>query len=201
VVDRVALEQTGATPVDTVRPQVTLVAPTTSAPASRLDLQVDATDDVGLARIVANIYRDGVLVQSTQSLAGGEKSATHTAALSLPDGAYSIKYNAQDLAGNISATQTFGVTIDATAPQVMVKEGSQFTTVKDGAYTKLGLKLYDAGKIDRVEINGTTKDLTDNVWSDVNGIRPGTFGAVSGANTLVAYDVAGNATTIEFTLR
>lgn len=41
----------------------------------------------------------------------------------------------------------------------------------------------------------------DNVWSDLNHIRPGVFGAVRGQNTLVVHDVAGNTTTVPFTLR
>ena len=44
------------------------------------------------------------------------------------------------------------------------------------------------------------KDLTNNAWSDVNFVRPGTFGAVAGENTLVVYDVAGNTETLVFTL-
>jgi len=31
-------------------------------------------------------------------------------------------------------------------------------------------------------------------------VKPGAFGAVEGANTLVVYDVAGNATTVRFTV-
>ena len=64
----------------------------------------------------------------------------------------------------------------------------------------MSYKLHDAGKIDRLTLNGVVKDLTDNVWSDLNGVKPGSFGAVLGANTLVVYDVAGNATTVDFTL-
>jgi hypothetical protein len=44
------------------------------------------------------------------------------------------------------------------------------------------------------------KDLTDNTWSDLNFVKPGSFGAVAGDNTLVVFDVAGNATTVRFVL-
>ncbi len=64
----------------------------------------------------------------------------------------------------------------------------------------MSFKLQDEGKIDRLTLNGVEKDLTDNVWSDLNHVKPGVFGAVAGANTLVVYDVAGNATTVTFTL-
>ena len=62
------------------------------------------------------------------------------------------------------------------------------------------MKLSDTGKIDKVTLNGKVKDLTNNAWSDVNFIKPGTFGAVKGLNTLVIFDVAGNTQTITFTL-
>ncbi|WP_322410740.1 hypothetical protein [Microbacterium invictum] len=185
---------------DTTRPTATLVSPSTAGPFSALDIRVDATDDRGLNRIVANIYRDGVLVKSTQSAVGGATSGTHTAAVVLPDGAYTVRYNAQDLAGNISRTGSFSVTVDATAPTVTVKDGVSFTRGADGTYDLVSFKLYDAGKIDRVELNGVAKNLTNNAWSDVNFVKPGTFRAVAGENTLVVYDVAGNARTVTFTL-
>ena len=186
---------------DTTRPEVAVVSPVPTGPVPALALQIDATDDGGLQRIVANVYKGGKLVKSTQTAAGGATSATHTATVNLPDGAYTVKYNAQDLAGNISRTSTFDVTIDATAPKATVKNGRAFTLAEDDAYDLISFKLQDAGKIDRVELNGKVKDLTDNIWSDVNFVKPGTFGAVQGENTLVVYDVAGNATTVTFTLR
>ncbi|MET0910580.1 MAG: Ig-like domain-containing protein [Ilumatobacteraceae bacterium] len=186
---------------DTTRPTTTLVSPTTAGPFRALSVQVDAADAKGLKRIVANVYKDGVLVKSTQTaVAAGATTATHTATVSLPDGAYTVKYNAQDLAGNISETRTFAVTIDTTSPTVTVKDGTAYTVGSNGVYDLVSLKLFDAQKVDKVVLNGKVKDLTDNAWSDVNFIAPGTFGAVRGANTLVVYDVAGNSRTITFTL-
>jgi hypothetical protein len=186
---------------DTTRPEVTLVAPATAGPFRTLAIQVEASDAVGLQRIVANIYSAGALVKSTQTRMDGALSGTHTAEVALPDGAYTIRYNSQDTAGNISRTSTFDVTIDSTAPTVTVKDGASFTVGSDGVYEKVSFKLYDAGKIDKAVLNGVTKDLNNNAWSDVNGVRPGVFGAVRGENTLVVHDVAGNATTVTFTLR
>ena len=186
---------------DTTRPTTTLVAPTTTGPMQQLSIQVDAADDRGLARIVANVYKNGTLVKSTQSaVADGAMNGTHAATVSLADGAYTIKYNAQDLAGNISQTRTVPVVIDGTAPTATVKTGESFTVGGDGVYEMVSFKLFDAQKIDRVTINGTEKNLTDNTWSDVNFIKPGTFGAREGENTLVVFDVAGNTQTITFTL-
>src|SRR5690606_17922348 len=104
--------------VDTERPVATLVAPTTAGPFKVLHLQVDATDNVGLNRSVANIYSGSTLVRSTQTAVGGATSGTHTASVTLPEGTYSIRYNASDTAGNIARTGTFTVTIDLTRPTV-----------------------------------------------------------------------------------
>jgi hypothetical protein len=185
---------------DTVKPIATLVTPTTAGPFRALELRVDATDDRGLQRVVANIYKDGKLVKSTQTAADGERTATHSATVTLPDGAYTIKYNASDLAGNVAKTGTFDVTIDATPPTATIKDGTSYTVKTGETYDLISFKLHDAGKIDKVELNGKTKDLTDNVWSDVNFIAPPTFGAVQGVNSLVVFDVAGNTQTYTFTL-
>ncbi|MFF2371270.1 fibronectin type III domain-containing protein [Agromyces sp. NPDC058110] len=186
---------------DTTRPEVSLVAPVAAGPFRELAVQVDATDDRGLARIVANIYQDGKLVKSTQTkVTDAAKSGSHTATVSLPSGDYTVKYNAQDVAGNISETSTFAVTVDATKPTATIKDGVSYTAKSGDAYSLISFKLYDAGKIDKVVLNGKTKDLSKNAWSDVNYVKPGVFGAVKGANTLVVHDVAGNTSTVEFTL-
>ncbi|GAA1503947.1 hypothetical protein BJ978_000314 [Agromyces terreus] len=186
---------------DTTRPEVSLVAPVAAGPFSALQVQVDATDDRGLARIVANIYQDGKLVKSTQTkVADAAKSGSHRATVTLPSGEYTIKYNAQDVAGNISKTSTFAVTVDATKPTATIKGGASYTAKSGEAYSLISFKLFDAGKIDKVVLNGKVKDLSNNAWSDVNFIKPGVFGAVQGANTLVVHDVAGNTSTYEFML-
>jgi hypothetical protein len=186
---------------DAERPTATLVAPTTAGPFPSLAVRVDATDNAGLQRIVANVYRGTTLVKSTQTaVAGGAKSGTHTATVQLPDGSYTVKFNSQDLTGNISATSTFAFTIDATKPKVTIKDGASFTLPTAATYDLVSYKLFDAGKIDRVVINGVVKDLSDNQWSDVNFLKPGVFGAVKGENTMVVHDVAGNTQTLVFTL-
>jgi predicted alpha-1,6-mannanase (GH76 family) len=186
--------------VDTQRPDVALESPATAGPFNALDISVKATDDVGLKRIVANVYRDGTLVKSTQTPIDGATSGIHTAKLTLPDGDYVVKYNAQDLAGNISKTETFAVTIDATAPTLTVKHGKHFTAATGETYDLISVKLHDAGKIDKVTLNGEVKDLSDNAWSDLNFIKPGVFGAKQGSNDLVVYDLAGNTLNYQFTL-
>lgn len=195
------LECGGPVAPDTERPTATLVDPATAGPFPAFAVRVEATDDVGLRRVVANVYRDGVLVKSTQSaVPDGAKIGVHTATATLPDGDYTVKFNAQDLAGNISRTGTFAFTIDATKPTITVKDGAEFTVPAGEGYEVVSFKLHDAGKVDRVVINGTVKDLSDDVWSDVNFLRPGVFGAVQGENTIVVFDVAGNAQEAVFTL-
>jgi len=185
---------------DTQRPEVSLEAPTTAGPFPALAIKVNATDDVALKRIVANIYRDGALVKSTQTAIDGATSGTHVASVTLPDGDYALKYNAQDAAGNISKTYTSAFTIDATAPTVTIKDGTSFTVATGQTYDLISLKLHDAGKIDKVSLNGQVKDLSDNAWSDLNFVKPGVFGAQQGVNDLVVYDVAGNTQDYQFTL-
>lgn len=187
-------------PADDVRPEATLVSPTTAGPFGSVDIQVDASDLGGLERIVANVYQGDQLVQSTQTPMNGAESGTHTVTLQLPSGGYTVKYNAQDKAGNISQTSTFDFTVDVDAPEATVKDGAEFTIATGETYDMVSFKLNDAVGIDKAVINGQTKDLTNNQWSDVNFIRPGQFGAVSGDNEMVVHDVVGNTSTYTFTL-
>ncbi len=186
---------------DDTRPEVSLVSPTTAGPFQSLQVRVDATDNVGLQRIVANVYdKSNKLVKSTQSPMNRAKAGSHTATVTLPTGDYYVKYNAQDLAGNISKTSQFSFTVDATKPVATIKDGASYTVKTGETYDLISFKLSDAGKIDKVELNGKVKDLTNNQWSDVNFVKPGTFGAVKGSNTLVVFDVAGNTQTYTFVL-
>ncbi|GGK94943.1 discoidin domain-containing protein [Mangrovihabitans endophyticus] len=86
---------------------------------------------------------------------------------------------------------------DRKSPTVTVKDGSKG---RDGVFSEVSFKLFDEGLIDKAVLNGTVKDLTDNKWSDLNYVKPGVFGAVEGANKLEVFDIAGNVTTVDFTL-
>lgn len=136
----------------------------------------------------------------TQTKLAGERSGTHKATVKLDSGDYIIKYNASDLAGNVSKTWTFPVTIDSVAPTVTVNDGATYTVASDGTYSLVSFKLYDKGQMDKLTLNGKVKDLTNNAWWDLTFVKPGAFGGVRGENTLVVYDVAGNTTTVRFTL-
>jgi len=120
--------------IDRVKPVATLATPTVhSSTSSAVDIRVDGTDDRGLSRITANIYREGVLVKSTSSPIDGALAATHLASVVLPDGSYTIRYNAADLAGNIAQTGSFPIVVDTVAPAVIAttevyqaREGGRF---------------------------------------------------------------------------
>lgn len=108
----------GKITLDKTRPTVTLVTPATTVVKGKLNVQVDATDDVrGLQSITANIYKDGALVKSSSSPVSGT-SASHSATFDLPDGTYVVRYNARNSLGNISETKEFTVSVDNTAPRV-----------------------------------------------------------------------------------
>ena len=101
----------------------------------------------------------------------------------------------EDAAGNISEPLTF--ILDNVAPKATVNDRSVGT---DSTFSKVFYDLFDTYKIDKVTINDVEKDLSDNKWSNVDGIVPGKFGAREGENTLVVYDVAGNSSEYTFTL-
>lgn len=182
------------------RPEAVLVSPGSAGPFQRLEIEVEATSDVGIDTVVANVYGNGALVKSTQTAGDGGARTTHTASVQLPDGRYVIRYNAHDVDGLVSTTGELAVSVDTAGPAVTVKEGAQFTVGGPDEYAMVSFKLHDGGKIDGFTLNGEDHDLSDNPWSDINFIKPGTFGAVLGENTLVVYDVAGNTTTRTFTL-
>lgn len=194
--------------IDNTRPEVELLAPVANA-VNPVNVQVKGTDNFALNKVTANIY------DSTNTTLKKSCSATVTpdetdeyiltcpvSTYGLADGVYTIRYNASDMAGNISDTKTSKFRIDSTAPTITVKTGSSFTVGDAGqkVFSKVSFSLYDAGKIDKITLNGVEKDLNDNVWSDLNYVKPGIFGGVEGENILVVYDVAGNTTTYTFIL-
>ncbi|WP_248147784.1 bifunctional metallophosphatase/5'-nucleotidase [Microbacterium aoyamense] len=118
-------------------------------------------------------------------------------------GVYGAKYGANELkvydaSGNVA---TLAFVLDDVSPTITVKSGESFTVgTASRGYEKVSFKLYDQYKIDKITLNGTEKNLTDNAWSDLNFVKPGSFGAKAGANVLKVYDVLGNVTTLRFKL-
>ena len=89
------------------------------------------------------------------------------------------------------------VAADTTAPDVSVKPDSKGA---DGVYTKVSFAISDEGRIAGVTLNGVEQDLADRTMANLNNIRPGAYGAQLGDNELKVSDVAGNVTTVAFTL-
>lgn len=186
---------------DTESPQATLVSPAGNGPVKALHIQVDASDNRGLKRIVADVYRRGRLVRSTLTDVDGAKTATHTADVALPDGTYEIRYRAHDLAGNASPVGRQTVTVDATKPTIRIRPGRPFTEpARDGAYRRITFRLFDAGGLDKAVLNGVETGLGGREHAELERIRPGVLGAVAGSNTLEVHDAAGNVTTTTFVL-
>ncbi|PFG44760.1 PA domain-containing protein [Isoptericola jiangsuensis] len=166
---------------------------------------VGAENHVGQGDMVAELP-DGTdkVVTSTAPEPGG--SLTYEVTLSAKkagEGVVRTEIVADEVPGTTVLETPVTVTKsvkDNVKPTVTVKDGAEFTVGSDGTYSKVSYKLYDAGKVDKVVLNGVEKDLTDNVWSDLNFVRPGVFGAKAGQNTLQVHDVAGNVTTVRFTL-
>ena len=94
-------------------------------PRPTAQIRVDATDDRGLKTVVAEIYRKGKLLSSTETPANGAVSATHQADVTLPNGQYILKYRAEDVAGNVARVGTFAFKIDAAASPTVLEGQSE----------------------------------------------------------------------------
>lgn len=104
-------------PVDSAKPEVVV----SSGECVSGAIIVSATDDLGLAKIVGNIYNSaGVLVKSTQAAITGTSGSLTVDPMALPLGKYSLRYNALDASGKMSATKTFAFKTDCERPAVTV---------------------------------------------------------------------------------
>ena len=86
---------------------------------------------------------------------------------------------------------------DRTGPTVAVKPDSKG---EDGVYRSVSFRLFDLGGLAELTLNGVQRDLGDRIDGTLNGVKPGAHGAVLGSNELKVVDVAGNVTTVTFTL-
>ena len=178
-------------PVDSIAPTITVKEASQGRDGTFREVSFALSDEGRIDRVVlngvetdledaANADLDGV----TAGTFGGQPGTN--------------ELTVYDAAGNVA---TLSFVLDVTGPTVTVKGGTTETvgTASNG-YEVVSFKLFDQYKIDRLTVNGVEKNLTDNTWSDLNGVKPGAFGAVLGANELKVYDVAGNATTVSFRL-
>ena len=97
----------------------------------------------------------------------------------------------RDMAGN-ATTRTF--IYDTVAPEITVKEESKGT---DPYFSNVSFKLHDNYLVKEYEINGNVVEVTPNAWTDANFQNIKQY-LVAGENTIIARDMAGNATTKTF---
>lgn len=197
------------TPPDTQKPTVELVSPTSGVFAAGTPLVINANDNIGLEKIVANVYQTGVssVYKPSQIALNGALSGTLSVdTTGFPDGSYNVRYNALDTSNNLSITYTFNFTIDNTRPVIAVKGaawGNVYTPASVGAgnvFQLVNFKLSDNTAVKTVYVNDFNKTITASPWSDVNGVSVGVMGGRYGTNTLYVYDQAGNESSYDFTL-
>ena len=161
------------------------------AGATRYEIQNSQSETVNANGSFQNVQWTG----DYQQIQPTESKARSVGA----SGTWYWQVRAIDAAGNASAwTTPWKVTIDQAGPTITVQPSS---IGSNGRYSKVGFNFYDANKVDYITINGVYKDLSNNEYSNVDNIgNPYWYGAVEGINTLIAYDLAGNATTLNFVI-
>lgn len=171
---------------------------------------VTATDDYGMGSYYVRFWKDAYEIAGGGTLLDDCSSASGAFLLGTSE-TVSCSFDTTTLAENtkiiLSAQFLDGdgvwgsdmrtYTVDNIHPTITVKPESSGSGT---TFSNVSFKLYDAQKIDKITINGVPKELTNNTYSDINGVKPGTLGAVEGLNALVVYDVAGNTTEYTFTI-
>ena len=195
-------------------PAVSFNAPTPVdngfATGGSINTNVTATDDYGMGSYYVRFWKNAFESGSANLIGNNCYSAPGAYLLGtsvnvncsldttgLADGT-KVVLSAQFIDGDNQMTTSLRTfTVDNNGPTVTIKPTS---VSANGVYKTISFALFDSQKVDKVVINGVTKELTNNNYSDVNGVKVGTFGGKQGSNTMVAYDVAGNATTVTFTI-
>lgn len=112
--------------VDRTRPSIVISQPTAgSLQNGAFDVTVIGNDEVGLKRLAANLYDEsnvsflGPIGSTSGAVALGSTTASETWSFpsGMPDGVYTIRASARDLANNVSTTTT-RVTLDTAGPTV-----------------------------------------------------------------------------------
>ncbi len=145
----------------------------------------------GKVKVTVN-FDEAVSVVDTEQNPGWKYNREHTSASKEYTDNAEEDVIFEDETGNEVVVSVHIANIDKTAPAVTVKDSS---IGEKNHYGKLDLKLYDASGIDYVVVNGEKRELTNNVWSDLNddGVN-----YKEGENTVEVYDVAGNKTVYTF---
>lgn len=178
--------------VDNTKPVVTIVNPLVASINPSV-IQIDATDNIGLKTVTANIYNasNTVLIDPCSATASPTATTSYTlncAISGLADGVYTIRMNAADMAGNIASTLTRQFTIDNTAPVVTI---NPITTTTDNTPTI-------TGTVDDSDATVTvTVDGIDYIAANTAGVWAVTLATIADGTYTVqvtAEDTAGNVT-------
>lgn len=97
-----------------------------------------------------------------------------------------------------TVSQTFQ--LDGTAPTITLDENSGMTIGYDGTYQAVSFVLHDKGGLAQALVNDYPVALPPQPVIGISHIRPGSYHAVLGDNTITVTDIAGNAYTEHFTL-
>lgn len=125
--------------LDTSKPTIVLNSPVDGSynPSS---YQLTANDNNKLSVVTGNLYSGSTLIKSCSASNANQPVYTLNCAVSnsLADGVYTIRYNAKDVAGNMSTTSTSTFVVDKTAPNVPTETlmDSNGASVANGGYIK-----------------------------------------------------------------
>ena len=127
--------------VDNTKPVVTLASPVDAGSYNPSSIVLDATDNMGLKAVTANIYDadNADLIRSCSdnvSAAATSYSLTRCSVAGLPDATYTIHANASDLAGNIASTISRTFVVDTTAPEAPVLTGESTRYIQPGTVVR-----------------------------------------------------------------
>lgn len=164
---------------DTTKPTGTILVPTSITNQGFIDVTVRSTDAYGLGSVTI----DGVTYDS-----GDLTAIVHR--VNLEPGNNSISGSATDLAGNTQAFDTVTVLRDITKPTLNITVPS-YTNNRDIEVT---VSASDSNGIDRVVVNGEPAEPEEKITVTIPS------GDGSKTVTAVAYDTAGNSTTVTKTI-
>ncbi|MEU6010661.1 LamG domain-containing protein [Streptomyces sp. NPDC047453] len=90
--------------------------------------------------------------------------------------------------------------LDGTPPTISLNDNPGMNVGFDGTYQAVSFVMRDAGGVGQVSVNGFPVVLPSAPVVGLSHIRPGSYHAVLGDNTITVTDIAGNVTTRHFTL-
>lgn len=130
---------------DTTPPVVSLSSPAANS-YNPVGYTVAASDDTQLSIVTANLYNstNSELIKScsARNLTTTDYTLNCLLASDAADGVYTVRYNAKDAAGNMSATTTAQFRVDHAKPNASVKSSS-VGSVAANTFRVVDFKLHD----------------------------------------------------------